>query len=310
MRSATRAEPRWVTWSGSVIRRLPRGRYPLMNWVCRVPVRPFASPLRIAHAPLTFVCDLRDSIAREVCFMGHYEPQETALLRTLLQPGMSFVDVGANWGYFTLLAAERVGPRGRVAAFEPHPQLFAQLEENVERNKLTWVTSRRVAIADREGDVELTGFAEDSRNRGVSRITAGVNSGGTVYRVPAGVLAAQLDGLGIDRVDLLKIDIEGAEAFVLPTLSAGLAAARYKRILLELHPAALAEWKVDPRALIQPLLGHGYRAWRIDHSDAAARRAGYETQGADRCLQPYAPEGHVDSWPHFLFLAPGIERTW
>ena len=52
-----------------------------------------------------FECDPRDAIAREVCFTGRYEPQETALVRTILRPGMSFVDVGANWGYFTLLAA-------------------------------------------------------------------------------------------------------------------------------------------------------------------------------------------------------------
>ena len=45
-----------------------------------------------------FQCDLRDGIMREVCLTGRYEPQETALLQQILQPGMTFVDVGANWG--------------------------------------------------------------------------------------------------------------------------------------------------------------------------------------------------------------------
>src|SRR6185436_6075060 len=62
--------------------------------------------------------DLSEAIQRWI-YMGAFEPKETALATRWLRPGMTFVDVGANVGYFTLLAASRVGPSGRVHAIEP-----------------------------------------------------------------------------------------------------------------------------------------------------------------------------------------------
>ena len=79
----------------------------------------------------TFICDVRDSLMREVCFTGMYEPQETLLAQQLLRRGMTVVDVGANWGYFTLLAAHLVGNRGRVLSLEPDPRMFRLLQQNV-----------------------------------------------------------------------------------------------------------------------------------------------------------------------------------
>ena len=72
----------------------------------------------------TFECDLRDAISREVCFTGRYEPLETLLVQSTLRPGMTFVDVGANWGYFTLVASHLVGSSGLVVSLEPDPRLF------------------------------------------------------------------------------------------------------------------------------------------------------------------------------------------
>src|SRR5262245_56723365 len=119
--------PPWVRLAARVIRRLPAGRYRAMNQIHRLSQSAFwmRSPKRLGG--WSFQCDLRDSIAREVCFTGRYEPQETALVQAILKPGMSFVDVGANWGYFTLLAAHKVGVKGRVVSLEPDPRLFPVL---------------------------------------------------------------------------------------------------------------------------------------------------------------------------------------
>jgi hypothetical protein len=125
--------PLWVSLSASAIRTLPFGRYHLANVLARFSPGPFRAHLPSDLGGAAFVCDLQDTISREVCFTGRYEPQETQLALRLLKPGMSVVDVGANWGYFSLVSAHCVGPTGRVLSLEPHPRLSSMLAENVVR---------------------------------------------------------------------------------------------------------------------------------------------------------------------------------
>ena len=293
------------------IRLLPRGRYPLMNFLCRKPITPFVRELGVVDGRVKFFCDPRDGIAREACFMGHYEPQETAIMLHVLRPGMCFVDVGANWGYFTLLAADLVGKDGRVVSFEPHPLLFAQLQENLLRNALTWAAALQVAVADTFGEMTLASFDTETSNWGVSHLVAECDPQAPQFRVQSGLLETLLDRHGVSSVDMLKMDIEGAESFVLPTLQEGLISGRYKRVLLELHPRALEEAGVSPQSLLLLLLDCGYRGWTIDHSRSAFRRAAYSLPTSPaQFLMPIDPDRAVDEWPHALFLAPGVDATW
>jgi FkbM family methyltransferase len=290
---------------------LPRGRYRLMDSLCRKPITPFVRQLGIANGRVNFICDSRDGIAREVCFMGYYEPQETVLILRLLRAGMCFVDVGANWGYFTLLAADLVGPSGRVIAFEPHPTLYAQLQSNVLRNNLTWTTALPIAVADVEGEMTLAAFEEHTTNWGVSRLVGPSDANGPQFRVRTGLLEALLDYHAVSKVDMLKIDIEGAEALVVPTMTEGLSRGRYKRILLELHPAAVEERGLSPKNLIENLMSYGYRGWRVDHSRAAFRRAAYHLPDSPaEFLAPVNLDSSLDEWPHILFLAPDVYPAW
>lgn len=301
-----RAIPRWVALSRRALRVLPRGRYPLMSWLCRRPPGPFVATLDASRPPMSFVCDLRDAIAREVCFMGHYEPQETAVVRSLLEPGGCFVDVGANWGYFSLLGAGLVGPSGRVLALEPHPALFDTLAENVRRNGISQVTALRVAAADRNGEMNLAGFARGVENSGLSRLTDEPDASTPNFNVRTRLLEELLDERGIESVDLLKMDIEGGEGLVLPTLGRGLSSGRYRHVLLELHPEALERQGRSAADLVAGLLGHGYRAWHIDHSREAFRRAAYRLPDSPASfLRPLDPRASLAEWPHLLFSAPG-----
>lgn len=305
------ATPLWVTLSRSLVRALPRGRYPVMSWLCRRPSRPFVASLDVASPRLNFVCDLRDAIAREACFMGHYEPQETVVVRSLLKAGGCFVDVGANWGYFSLLASGLVGTAGRVIALEPHPELFAALKGNVQRNGLAQVTALRVAAADGDGERNLAGFAGGGENSGLSRLTEAPDPSVPNFHVRSRLLEDVLDEHAVGQVELLKMDIEGGEGLVLPTLAAGLSSGRYRHILLELHPAALARQGLSAALLVERLLGYGYRAWRIDHSRDAFRRAAYRLPASPESF--LVPLDSVDSfaeWPHLLFGAPGVQASW
>ncbi len=103
------------------------------------------------------------------------------------------------------------------------------------------------------------------------------------------------------------MDIEGAEELALRGMSAGLMRHRYRSILLELHPEALAERGRNSHDIIELLAGRGYRGWLIDHSPSVFRQAAYaRTPKPKSFLQPFDPEADLQMWPHILWLAPGL----
>jgi FkbM family methyltransferase len=306
--SELRSAPAWVRLAASVISQLPVGRYRAMNRLCRKPPPAFLMRLPEELGGYLFHCDLRDGISREVCFTGHYEPQVTALVRAILKPGMNFVDVGANWGYFTLLAANLVGPGGRVLGLEPDPRLFKILQENVRRSELDQVTVLPLAAADKAGVLTLAGYDEREENFGLSRIIAKSSDSQLTFQVSADTLDHVFAEHEMTAIDLLKMDIEGAEVFAFAGLIDSLAARRVKRLLLELHPRQLAEHGSHASAIIKQLHEAGYRAWTIDHSPAALRRAAYGGgESTNAWLHPFIAAAELDAWPHQLWLAPGIE---
>ena len=292
---------RALAWA---VRRLPAGRWRVMDRAPRGGGR-FDARLPADAGGFRFACDLRDLIAREVFFTGAYGPQETAILRTVLRPGASFVDVGANWGYFTLLAAHLVGERGRVAAIEPDPRLFALLAANVAANGLARVSAVQAAAAERDEALTLAGHAEEGGNWGVSSLVAAGD--GPRFEVRGRPVDDVMDELGMDGVELLKMDIEGAEDVALRGMAEGLARGRYRRVLVELHPslhprgAALAD---DVAAMFEAA---GYRGWSVDSSPAATRAAAYARRPDARALLGPLARSAGDAWPHQLWAAPGVE---
>ena len=126
---------------------------------------------------------------------------------------MTFVDVGANIGYYTLMAARLVGRAGVVHAFEPHAPMRHKLEENVRRNGFENVVLHPEALARETGEVTFYATAWDA-NQGISSILPGAGRT-AVRKVPSLTLDDFLAGLGPSPVDLIKMDIEGAEIFAI-----------------------------------------------------------------------------------------------
>jgi FkbM family methyltransferase len=277
-----------------------------MNRLSRRPPPPFVAALPGSTSGLRFECDLRNALAREVFFAGTYEPQETALVASLLGPGATFVDVGSHWGYFSLRASDRVGPAGRVVAIEADPRIFAVLERSRDLNPRAPITAIHAAAAGEPGELELDGFDEAQPNWGVSRVVSGsIATRGPRFRVRAARLDDLLDDLGVGVVDLVKMDIEGAEASALRGMRRGLAEGRYRRVLLELHPEALAAQGCDAADLVAALVEAGHRVWTIDHAPAVTRRASYARRvDIGDVLRPLDPSRPLDVWPHLLFTRP------
>jgi FkbM family methyltransferase len=160
---------------------------------------------------------LSSDIGRCVWVAGCFEPNEMYLLSRLLLPGGTFVDVGANIGLYSLAAARIVGPGGRVLAFEPSPRERELLERNVARNALAHVSVDSRALGDVEDGQAILHLADEQHG--------GQNTlGAVVYenvRVVGDAIArmttldhAVAEG-GFDSVDVVKIDVEGAEFSVL-----------------------------------------------------------------------------------------------
>lgn len=154
------------------------------------------------------------SLAPWIMLNGVWEEACTEIFCDVVRPGMTVVEVGANIGYFTLLAADCVGPNGCVHAFEPDPQNFELLRDNVEVNGFTGrVTLHREALSDHAGRAT---FYSTTKHRGngslIERLDQlGDNSGEVV---PFDVDVATLDAFALGPIDVLKIDAEGSEPFV------------------------------------------------------------------------------------------------
>ena len=297
--------PFWVTLSSSAIRTLPFGRYQLANALARFSSQPFVARLPRELGGARFLCDLSDSIAREVCFTGRYEPQETQIARRLLRPGMSVADVGANWGYFTLTCAHLVGPNGKVMSLEPHPALSATLAANVSRNNLRQVETLALAAGARTGTRGFVGFAEHGGNSGVSRAASSAEKADFESRIAA--LDDLLDARSQPRIDLTKMDIEGGEVDAIAGMAPASSAGRYRFVLRRVSSRVdFARWIESIERCLEPFGRAGYRGWCVDHSPAMHRRAALADVPLADLLSPIDTDMlRRDPWPHLLWAAPG-----
>ena len=171
---------------------------------------------------------------------GTWEPEEGALLGQFFRPGLRFLDVGANVGYFSLLVAQRC--RGAVIhAFEPHPLTSQVLALNAWSSAAD-ITPHALALSDGDRVLALT-TAES--NLGDTRSRA---SGSGTMLSPA----APLDEVLPDAVfDLVKIDVQGFEAEVVGGMAGMIARSPSVVIVAEFWPAALRERGLDPVAVLK-----------------------------------------------------------
>lgn len=190
-----------------------------------------------------------------------YEPQLTDFLKRVLTPGMVVVDGGANVGYFTLLAAKLVGGSGRVYAFEPEPRNFDFLSRSVERNRVENVVLTQSALSDRSGVENLfldrSNFGEPSlRESNVSDPVGAVE----VRTVTLDEFFARQPE---SRVDLIKLDTQGAEGLVLAGAEQVLAE-RTLRIVMEFCPWGLRNMGTDPIGLLGTLRAQDFEIRMLD----------------------------------------------
>lgn len=190
---------------------------------------------------------------------GVYEPDMLAVVDRFVRPGSTFVDVGANEGYFSVAAARRAGPSGRVFAVEPQTRLRAVLEKNFALNACDRVELAPYAVSDRPGVAAL-------------HLTPGVNNSASSLirptRYPLSRQTVQCLTLaeifrrhGIAACDLLKVDIEGWEYEAVLGSPDLFRSGAVKALALELHPPLLVRRGLDSAKITDFLAECGYRPW-------------------------------------------------
>jgi FkbM family methyltransferase len=181
----------------------------------------------------------------------YFDQRERDLLAGRIREGFRFIDIGANIGAYSLFVAAKAGPGARILAVEPQPDVFARLAFNIAQNPFGTVKAIACALADKPG--ELTLFL-DPANKGESSVRILRSSTGATVKVPATTLLALLQSEGYERLDAVKLDVEGAEDLILePFLRDAPEALWPSFIIIE---DSRERWQMD---LVGLLTQRGYR---------------------------------------------------
>jgi FkbM family methyltransferase len=183
--------------------------FPIRNVVGR------NQPITVYAGGESFFINPRGAVAREVWSCGHFERHELGFVLSVLKAGATFVDVGANVGLFSLPAAKKVGS-GKVFAFEPCGWTYEQLLENARINRASNLQPVRLALGDCPGEaiLQVNSAGRDGLNT-LGRPTHEHSKVVKTERVPVARLDDFLKQRSVTSVDVVKIDVEGAELFVL-----------------------------------------------------------------------------------------------
>lgn len=237
----------------------------------------------------TLELDLADPGQRRLYFFGDYdERREADLISRVLEKGEVFWDVGANLGYFTLLAAAALGPTGQVAAFEPGGSAFAALTRNISLNQFTNILAYQVAASHRQGEAVLYSVRGQPDGRAnLFRPGAGQTATETV---PTVTLDSWREEKGLTLPAFIKLDVEGAELQALTGARETLAAGE-PLLLVEMKEAIFAALGTARPALEDFLRDLGYRPaglfrgrWRLcrDVSEVTSRNVFWLKPGLPR----------------------------
>lgn len=185
-------------------------------------------------------------------------------LQKHLAPGGVMIDVGANEGRFSLLAASIVGPEGRVLAFEPNPETAARLRSRAAA--YPQVTVHEAAVTSKPGTTMLYLHTENPAEHSIAAANV-VRRGGKIQ-----VTTTTLDSLvdSIPRCDVIKIDAQGADARVLKG-ARRLLKRFHPRVIFELWPYGWSAFEDDPAETLASLERLGYQFWRVSRHGLKGR---------------------------------------
>lgn len=220
--------------------------------------------------PFVFYIDPVSDFGYKLLRDKAYEPQMTESILSLLKEGDVFVDLGANEGFFSVLASSKVGRSGKVLSIEPQKRLWPVLKKNFAENNCANCQIVPFGVGETTAEVEVT--LSPSLNSGQSSLVEGQSFFGsrkiakkirsyywekqTMQIKPFGDIC---DAYGVKEVNLVKVDIEGYEFIALRSAEKMLEAGKVKNLLIEFHPEQLKQLGQSEAQIVAYLNGLGYR---------------------------------------------------
>lgn len=196
-----------------------------------------------------------------IYYFGFSEPDTADYVTSFLQTGMVMLDIGAHIGEYTLLAAQKVGSTGQVHAFEPQSHIFPILKHNVEINELSNVKLNRSAVCDRIGELEFE--INDMPAMSSLRKYTTSNNSANIVPVPSTSLDEYWSN-NEDKIDLIKVDVEGAEKFVFQGAKSLLSLPddQAPTWIFEYAPNSYINFDYHPSEIFDLLKEYGYSVWQ------------------------------------------------
>ncbi|MEV6395382.1 FkbM family methyltransferase [Streptomyces sp. NPDC051907] len=245
-----------------------------------------------------FLVDTEDLIQRYLYMFGVWEPHMTHWLQRRLRPGDTFVDVGANIGYVSVLASRLVGESGRVVAIEASPAFHHRLRQHARLNGCANIRAVNAAVSDQRKP--LTFVLASSKNLGANSIVPYDGPAESVFEIEASPLPDLLDAEEIARARVIKIDVEGAEGGVVRGLAPMLDLLRPDaEITVEVTPDRMAQLGDSVEELLEIMRKHGFHVYRLvndyaaDSYPAALRRSAQGKSAPVRWRGPVVDESDL-----------------
>lgn len=199
-----------------------------------------------------------DSEVDQRILNGGFEDAETLFFQEYLQPGMTVLDIGAHHGFYSLTASRAVYPGGQIQSFEPSPRERAQLQRNLRLNRRTNVTIHSKALGTNLGKATL--FLVQGEHDGCNSLRQPDGFPGTItVEVDVVPLDHFLKEKGVQKVDFIKMDVEGAELSVLQGAPSLLSASPRPVILAEVSDLRTKAWGYRASEILTLLEQKGFR---------------------------------------------------
>jgi len=200
-----------------------------------------------------------EHIQQQLFWYGYYEKPISLLMEKVTKAHSIVLDIGAHIGYFTLVAA-KIAKNGRVYAFEPVAKVFQRLQKNIAENNLSNAITVHAAVGEAGNDSLI--YISNEDNMGMSSLRPPENFSGFTQPITVMSIDEWIKKTGIDKVDVIKLDVEGSELFALQGMKQTLTNLK-PVMIVEINAATLAYFDLTPGEVVHFVLDLGYLCFNV-----------------------------------------------
>jgi len=210
---------------------------------------------------VTFKVDISKQMGNSIYWRGAHDWAPIFALEKLIKKGDTILDIGANQGEYAIWAARLTGNSGQVHAYEPLTSMYGQLNDNISLNPALRITPHQMGLSDKPGRLKL--YSNDNHNEGVNTLFPDpTHESKVLEEIELNTLDLEVERLALNKIDLIKIDVEGAELMVLNGGKSTIA--KHRPILfLEFNEKAFQTAGYSSADILTFLEAFGYRFYKI-----------------------------------------------